>query len=333
MIAGADCGGLGTLKARKAFENVSLDTRRRMANIRMLRLRLFRLLVAIALAYAFAMSAAQIATQFRTPRFSRIFAFGDSLSDSGNVYSMTFHLYPAAPYWNGRFSNGPTWVEVLGTKYSLVIKASRSGGTNYAYGGAQTGYGNSSSGTPNADTQISSFTSAVGSFSGNDLVTLWVGANDLINGQTDVSIPTTNIYNECVRLKNLGARYLLVGNVPPLGFTPRFLGTADEAGKNAISQSFNTALHSRMVAFRAAFPTVRVIEFDAYGLFMAVRSDPFGFGLVDVTHSYTATDRTGNPDTYLFWDDLHPTRVTHAFLGSAAYYSLAGLQAARAAGR
>ena len=47
-----------------------------------------------------------------------IVAFGDSLSDTGNLFTLTsvagqpgFPLSP--PYDNGRFANGPIWLEVL----------------------------------------------------------------------------------------------------------------------------------------------------------------------------------------------------------------------------
>ena len=286
----------------------------------------------ICLCFALCLAAAASAQRvypLLTPRFTHIYVFGDSLSDTGNVYTLTFHTYPSPPYWSGRFSNGPVWVENLGNGYGLTIRPSLIGGTNYAYGGAETGTGASHSGTPNADSQINSFTSNVGTFGTKDLAVLWIGANDLINGQNNVSIPTTNIYNECVRLKNLGAKYIMVGNLPLLGYVPRFVGTANQDSMNALTQAFNSALDNRLASFRASYPSVMLFKFDAAAMFNAVRYDPASFGIVDVTHSYVATNQTENPDTYLFWDDLHPTRVAHAFLGNQAYYLLVGMQPLR----
>ena len=40
-----------------------------------------------------------------------LIVFGDSLSDNGNLYAAAG--VPGPPYFEGRFSNGPTWVEVL----------------------------------------------------------------------------------------------------------------------------------------------------------------------------------------------------------------------------
>src|SRR5690242_3414499 len=42
---------------------------------------------------------------------SHLVVFGDSLSDNGNLLRLTGE--PAPPYWEGRFSNGPTYAEQL----------------------------------------------------------------------------------------------------------------------------------------------------------------------------------------------------------------------------
>ena len=54
------------------------------------------------------------ATADGLPRaFEQIVVFGDSLSDNGNQYKNTGQP-PSPPYYNGRFSNGPTWSRVIG---------------------------------------------------------------------------------------------------------------------------------------------------------------------------------------------------------------------------
>lgn len=50
--------------------------------------------------------------------FGNIVAFGDSLTHNGNLYAATEAtggIPPAPSYSNGRFSNGPVWVEYLAT--------------------------------------------------------------------------------------------------------------------------------------------------------------------------------------------------------------------------
>ena len=74
------------------------------------------------------------------PPVDRVIVFGDSLSDTGNVFDV-FGI-PAAPNFQGRFSNGPVWVEGLAAGLGAPAPMpSRNGGTNYAYGGAETGFG------------------------------------------------------------------------------------------------------------------------------------------------------------------------------------------------
>ncbi len=71
--------------------------------------------------------------------YTTLFAFGDSISDAGNFAIMSPELAPLPPYYGGRFSNGPTWVEDLSTRLGLgALKPALSGGADYAIGGART---------------------------------------------------------------------------------------------------------------------------------------------------------------------------------------------------
>jgi outer membrane lipase/esterase len=128
--------------------------------------------------------------------YSRVVAFGDSLSDNGNLFKNTGQ--PPAPYFEGRFSNGPTWIELLSnpaksgnpnssmdTFWSppLFTGLPNTGGTtqnvNAAVGGAGTVPGSSLNPVPSVQTQIETFIAAGGTFGANDLVSIQGGANDL----------------------------------------------------------------------------------------------------------------------------------------------------------
>ncbi len=73
--------------------------------------------------------------------FPTIYVFGDSLSDAGNDWNATDRLLPISPpYSFGRFSNGAVWVQELGTGIGAgAIRASLTGGTDFAFGGAESG--------------------------------------------------------------------------------------------------------------------------------------------------------------------------------------------------
>ncbi len=72
---------------------------------------------------------------------SAVYAFGDSLSDAGNVSLGTLGALPVSSiYSDGRFSNGNVWVQDLAQNLGLPpVAPSLAGGTDFAYGGAETG--------------------------------------------------------------------------------------------------------------------------------------------------------------------------------------------------
>lgn len=61
-----------------------------------------------------------------------IYVFGDSFSDTGNLNRLVNFALPSPEfYYQGRFSNGPTWVEYLANDLKANL-------TNYAYASATT---------------------------------------------------------------------------------------------------------------------------------------------------------------------------------------------------
>lgn len=99
--------------------------------------------------------------QAEAANFSSVYAFGDSLSDSGKSSSSVWSIYnflngypgpinpngvcdsshPCPPYFEGRYSNGPTTVERLAN--SVLPNGSNANNFfNYAVSGSTTGLGN-----------------------------------------------------------------------------------------------------------------------------------------------------------------------------------------------
>ena len=66
--------------------------------------------------------------------FSQIYAFGDSLSDNGNVFAATGMGFPPAPYAQGRFSNGPVWAENLAESDVLMLLYPKPSGADEIFG-------------------------------------------------------------------------------------------------------------------------------------------------------------------------------------------------------
>ena len=89
--------------------------------------------------------------------FSGLVVFGDSLSDNGNFFAMTGGTFPPAPYYQGRFSNGPVAVERLASR----LGQSGAQVKDLAGGGAKTGTGGQVAVTGMLS-QLASFQAALG---------------------------------------------------------------------------------------------------------------------------------------------------------------------------
>lgn len=59
---------------------------------------------------------------------TRLVIFGDSLSDTGNL-KRRLKVFPDSPYWLGRFSNGPNWIDWLARATGVAVQ-------DHSYGGA-----------------------------------------------------------------------------------------------------------------------------------------------------------------------------------------------------
>src|ERR1700722_13156154 len=75
-----------------------------------------------------AITALLLLTGVRAYSFTALYVFGDSLSDTGR------NPAPATNYFNGRFCNGPLWVEYLSTNLGLPYNPSN----NFAISGSTT---------------------------------------------------------------------------------------------------------------------------------------------------------------------------------------------------
>src|SRR5690242_18787365 len=72
--------------------------------------------------------------------FQQLVVFGDSLSDTGNTFAAA--ALPQPPYYDGRWTNGPNWVDYFAplAGFSAPTAYLRYRGTNFAVGGATSEY-------------------------------------------------------------------------------------------------------------------------------------------------------------------------------------------------
>lgn len=245
--------------------------------------------------------------------FSSAVLFGDSLSDTGNVLSLTQAFgapaFPSFPGAEGRFSNGPVWVDHLATGLGLqslaqpanllfngssVIPIGVPGGSNYAFGGARTGLGGSAGATTGLLGQLINWNGGVFSTSltraadPNALYILAAGGNDLRDARSahagtgaaaaaaraaSAAEAAQNIATTAALLAQAGARHFLVANVPDLGRTPEAVDKGLVEPSSDVSRRFNAALDFAFDAFDAAFAQLTGIDLDIRMLDLAGLSD------------------------------------------------------------
>ena len=275
--------------------------------------------------------------------FDGVYVFGDSLSDDGNLYAATggyqspTTAIPENPqYYQGHYSNGPIWVEYLAQDLGLTPNPSN----NFAYGGAGSGDNSTSINPliPGLLTQVGLFQQQL-KLSGktadpNAVYTVWAGANDyLAGGSTDYKKTVTNISTAVSGLVSLGAKDILVVDLPNLGALPGTSGNSQVSlALNALTGEHNSFLTSTLNSLSQQLsPDVNIVPLDVNSLFNNVITHPGNFGFTNVTDSCLSP--LGAPvigpfmecattqqeqNKYFFWDALHPTTASHKLIGDFA---------------
>jgi len=255
--------------------------------------------------------------------FSQVVAFGDSLSDVGNVSDATLGIAPGGDYFSGRYSNGPLWVDWVANNQNVTIPLpSRMGGKNYAHAGVITGGGNTNYyiffNFPNVGTQINSYLGN-NTASPTALYTVWGGGNDLMdNLSINTQVVVNNLVSHVTALNDAGARFVVVPNLPPLGEIPKYRNTSNRNAYDQLSATFNLQLKNAMTSLDSQLP-IKIYQLDVAQMFTDVLGNPAPYGLTNITSPALSNGNVApNQDEYLFWDDVHPTRIGHAQLGLRA---------------
>ena len=264
--------------------------------------------------------------------FTNIVAFGDSLTDVGNLYA-AYAYPPDPPYWNGRFSNGPVWVEYLAQNYGLAAPTpSSSGGSDYAWGGAVTG---TATLPPGVLTQVGQYLSNVGNTAdSNALYIVWAGANDAFNDPANFD-PVASAQNVATAVQTLygaAARTFLVPNMPPLEKTPYALANAGDAALLASDggrrstptssadvtslQASDSGIGFMDMNLKNVDPNVGDVDgvYNCVNYLIAHPVNPPYWDFQDFTDEGSQAGPPADGSTYLFWDDVHPTTVADQLL-------------------
>ncbi|EHR72591.1 PEP-CTERM putative exosortase interaction domain-containing protein [Burkholderiales bacterium JOSHI_001] len=274
--------------------------------------------------------------------YTNMFVFGDSLTDTGNIFLATAgSASPQAlpPYYQGRFSDGPLWIDVLAQGLGLPAGAAPSllGGTNFAWAGARTGRGTT---PPGLLLQEEAFTNSVPTLDPNALYVVVGGGNDMRDArnaftsesgadqagrQAAANAAVLNLSVVVTDLASRGAKHFLVGNLPNLGLTAEAALLGLQAASTDASNRFNERI-TGLVNFGSNLG-LDMNFLDMAGIVNAVYAD----ALLNNGATYGITN-LGLPcflanvpscAAYASVDGLHPTAPVHALFGQAALQAVA----------
>ena len=298
---------------------------------------------------------------------SNFYVFGDSTLDPGNAQAAAAALglgdpAPAAlGYFNGRFSNGPTYADLLnqafgdGAFFAPAIAGVDtsgpvpvpipSGATNFAIGGANVlpPPGDPVEAASSLAAQLALFVAGltagvVPALDAQSLVILNIGGNDVRDALSDalaagmvedaqnaaVAATVAGIEAAISALALSGAERFLVANVPNVGLFPERLLDQPLAAAlgGQLSALFNDTLAFALDALAMTFSLdIALLDFD--GLFDDIlASGTFTETALPCISSFAPPVVCSNPDDFLFWDPVHFTAAAQALGFDAAVTAL-----------
>jgi phospholipase/lecithinase/hemolysin len=248
-------------------------------------------------------------------------------------------LVPDGPYATGghHVTNGATWVEGMArglgragnTRPALASESAQA--SNYATSGAR-----ATGGFPcrfNLPEQVTAYLSDFGTTSAEALVVIEIGGNDVRdafvvaagggNPAPVIGNALGSFAGSIVQLYGTGARRFLVTNVPDIGKTPalRALGPVAAFVGGQLATGYNAEL-TGAVGQLSALPDIDIRVLDLHATLNQVIADPGTYGFANATDACVTPNqppfRCKKPDTYVFWDGIHPTAAMHALIAQQA---------------
>lgn len=277
--------------------------------------------------------------------FTQVFAFGDSYSDSGEAKKISAQIMasPNRPddaylkpsdelYWEDRYSNGPTAVEMLAENLGVPL-------VNYATGGATSGEKNYSEwmdhlGNTGVLGQIEKFENSLkeGKADPDALYFIFASANDYFSFM-DYSLPGTveevadkavdNINKAIKRLVTLGAKNFFVVNSSDLSLVPYEITSNRTESAEVFVKHVNKKLPESIKELQKN-SNIKIMMFDLPEISDNIIKNPSKYGLVELDKEAQSTypevkPASANPEQYYFWDEWHYTSTVHKILGEEMY--------------
>ena len=258
-----------------------------------------------------------VPNQFNLP-FSRLIAFGDSLSDKGNLYNYSHETVVTGSYYMGRFSNGPVWSEYFSKYYHLHLY-------DWAVAGVtvNTVFPIPYDMDEEVDNYISTMEHVKNPAYSESLFTLLIGANNYIF-RIDAN-PTDLVKHIILSMEKLiavGAKHFIVPTLPDISYTPFISAEGNSAilASRERIKNHNKLLLSSLKELKEKYPFITLISPDTEVFLNDVINNPAKFNITNVKDkcdrglpagSYDPSTYCDEPKTYLFWDFVHPTTKVH----------------------
>ncbi|MBT8435316.1 MAG: SGNH/GDSL hydrolase family protein [Gammaproteobacteria bacterium] len=289
--------------------------------------------------------------------FSRVYVFGDSLSDTGNFGTFVGGL--PFPFYMNRISNGPVAVDVLAARLGLTAKASLhvlglNAGSNYAVAGANA----IGSEAEDLSNQILGFQVNHGFVAPSDaLYVVFIGGNDVRSARSVANFKQAKLIVQAAAnevrqaietLALAGAHTFLLVNAPNVGAIPETRLIADAINDpklikrtRKLSNLYRKELHKIAEDLGSDDDDdeydngdeneLNIIEFDLFKFFnkLLKKADKLGFTnatdpcFSSETFSFHPDCNFGaNFDQFIFFDEIHPTARAHGLAGEAMFETL-----------
>lgn len=272
----------------------------------------------------------------------------------GTITLPPFPPVPDAPYPRGAllpaFTNGPNWAEILGATAGLPVVPSLLGGSNFAFGAADTGPLPLVAPGPSPTVLAQFFGPGFPFFGGgpidpNGLYAVWGGGNDvrralevyaailaatfgdsaaaLAGATAVVDAGVANLQAILEAAAAGGGKHIVSLNVPDIGLAPAMdlLPPGTDLLATGLAAAFNTGLAVAIDGIEGAY-SIDVIELDMFTFVRQIAATPAAFGLSNSTDACLEIGGAGvcsDPDTYMFWDGVHPTSALHRLIAAQVY--------------
>lgn len=274
-------------------------------------------------------------------KFSKMVVFGDSYSDNGSAFEISTavleagtegaFIKPGELYWENRYSNGKTAVEVAAERQGLEL-------TNYATGGATSGAMNytawmDSLGDSGVHGQIEKYKKSLNNEkpSEDTLHFILSGTNDYCmytdynqeGTVAQVAVRVARNTEQSIReLAALGAKNILVSEIHDVAMMPYEITEGRGETAKVFAEVANAVLEDKLEGLEEEL-NINIETFEITEVTDAIVENPSEYGfkhhieVIQPTWPEVLPAKTEELESYMFMDEWHPSAALHRVLGEA----------------